>query len=81
MAVKMSALQAGRPLPRERFLVLISVKRLSRTQGHSTAGRVRSTEKSNDLIGNRTRDIPTCGIVPQPTTLQRNTHENKKSYS
>jgi thiamine biosynthesis protein ThiC len=25
----------------------------------------------SDLIGNRTRDLPTCGTVPQPTTLLR----------
>jgi hypothetical protein len=30
--------------------------RLSRPQGHSAAGRIRSIEKSNDLIRNRTRD-------------------------
>jgi hypothetical protein len=28
-------------------------------------------KKSNDLIGNRTRDLPACSIVPQPTTLLR----------
>jgi hypothetical protein len=33
------------------------------------AGRIRSIEKSNDLIGNRTRDIPARSIIPQPTTL------------
>jgi hypothetical protein len=32
-------------------------------------GRIRSIEKSSDLIGNRTRDLQTCSIVPQPTTL------------
>jgi hypothetical protein len=26
-------------------------------------------KKSNDLIGNRTRDLQDCSIVPQPTTL------------
>jgi hypothetical protein len=26
-------------------------------------------KKLNDLIGNRTRDLPACSIVPQPTTL------------
>jgi hypothetical protein len=31
--------------------------------------RIRSIEKSNDLIGNRTRDRLACSIVPQPTTL------------
>jgi hypothetical protein len=30
-------------------------QRLSRPQGDSAAGRIRSIEKSNDLIGNRTR--------------------------
>jgi hypothetical protein len=28
-------------------------------------------KKSNDLIGNRTRNLPACSIVPQPTTLPR----------
>jgi hypothetical protein len=54
-----------------RFLILISVKRLSRPQGHSAVGRIRSIDKSSDLIGNRTRDLPACSIVPQPTTLPR----------
>jgi hypothetical protein len=67
----LSALRAGRALPPGTFLVLISVKRPSLPQGHSAAERIRSIEKSNDLIGNRTRDIPACGIVPQPTTLPR----------
>jgi hypothetical protein len=41
------------------------------TPGHSAAGRIRWIEKFNYLIGNRTRDHPACGIVPQPTTLAR----------
>jgi hypothetical protein len=28
-------------------------------------------KKSNDLLGNGTRDLPTCSIVPQPTMLLR----------
>jgi hypothetical protein len=28
-------------------------------------------KKSNDLIGNRTHDLPPCSIVPQPTTVLR----------
>jgi hypothetical protein len=73
MAVRFSALRAGRPLSPGRFLVLISVTgyRLSRPQGHSTAGRIRSTGKSNDFTGNLTRDIPACIILPQLTTLPR----------
>jgi hypothetical protein len=39
--------------PPGRFLVLISVKRLSRPQGHSAVESIRTIEKSNELIGNR----------------------------
>jgi hypothetical protein len=43
--------------------------RLSRLQGHSALERFRLIKKSNDRIGDRTRDLPGCSIVPQPTTL------------
>jgi hypothetical protein len=43
---------------------------LSRPQGNSAAGRLTSIEKYNDLIGKRTRELPACSIVPQPTMLQ-----------
>jgi hypothetical protein len=43
--------------------------KLSRPQDYSAAGRIRSIEKSNALVGSRTRDLPACSIVPQPTTL------------
>jgi hypothetical protein len=43
--------------------------RLSRSQGHSVAGRIGSTDKDNNLISNRTHDLPACSIVPQSTTL------------
>jgi hypothetical protein len=39
------------------------------TQGHSAAGRIKSSERLNDLIRNWTRELPTCSIVPQPITL------------
>ena len=29
-------------------------------------------KNSNDTIGTRTRDLPTCGAVPQPTAPPRN---------
>jgi hypothetical protein len=51
--------------------VRLSALRVGRSQGHSAAGRIRSIENSNDLIESRTRDLPTCSIVPQPTTLPR----------
>jgi hypothetical protein len=69
MAVRLSVLRSGRPLPPGTFLVLISVRGWPQTQGHSEAGTIRSVEKSNDLIGNRTRDLPTRSIVSQSTTL------------
>jgi hypothetical protein len=44
---------------------------MSRPQGHSAVGRITSNEKPNNLIENRTRDLPAFRIVPQPTTLPR----------
>jgi len=35
------------------------------------AGRIVSMKNSNDTIGNRNRDLPTCSAVPQPTALPR----------
>jgi hypothetical protein len=69
MAARLSALHASLPLSPGKFLVLISVKRLSRPQGHSAAGRIWSIEKSSDLIWNRTHDLLACNLVPQPTML------------
>jgi hypothetical protein len=45
---------AVHPLPPGRFLVLISVKRMSQPQGHSAAGRIMLVEKSGDLFENPT---------------------------
>jgi hypothetical protein len=41
--------------------------RLSRTQGRSAAGRINSMINYNYPIGNRTRDLPACSILPQQT--------------
>jgi hypothetical protein len=46
-------------------------------------------EKSSDLIGNRTRDLPASSIMPQPTTLPRasicrviqNLYSYRRNYS
>jgi len=45
--------------------------KLSQSQGHSAAGRIMSMKKSNDINRNRTRDLPACGAVPQPTAPPR----------
>jgi hypothetical protein len=71
MAVKLSALRAGRRTPPMKIPGTHFCHRLSRHQGHSATGRIRSTEKSKDLIGIRSRDQPACSIVSQPTTLPR----------
>jgi hypothetical protein len=71
MAVKLSALRAGRPFTSQEIPGTHFRQKMSGPQGHSAAGRIRSIEKSNDLIGIRTRDLPACSIVPQPTTMPR----------
>jgi hypothetical protein len=43
----------------------------SQPKGHSAAGRIISIKNSNDTIGNRTRDLPACSAVPQPTEPPR----------
>ena len=44
---------------------------LSRPQGQTAVGRIMSMKNSNDTIGNRTRDLPACSTVPQPTAQPR----------
>jgi hypothetical protein len=48
-------------------------QRLTRPQGHSAAGMIRSIEKCNYLIGNWTRDLPACSVMlPRtPPSLQQ----------
>jgi hypothetical protein len=67
----MSALRAGSPLPSRKIPGAHFSQELSRPQGTTAAGIIRSIEKSDDLIGNRTRVRLACSIVPQPTTLPR----------
>ena len=38
-----------------------------------------SLKNSNDTIGNRTRDVPTCSAVAQPTALPENGKESSHS--
>ena len=46
-------------------------RHMPQPQGHSAAGRIMSIKNFNDTIGNRTRDLPACTAVPQPTALPR----------
>jgi hypothetical protein len=39
-----------------------------------------SIEKSNDLIGNQTRELPACSIGPHLTTLPRAPIEGKVKH-
>jgi hypothetical protein len=42
--------------------------RVGRTQGRSADGKIKSMKQSNYTMGNKTRDLPACRAVPQPTT-------------
>ena len=74
MKVRLSALRTGRLyspgyIPGSHFC-----QRLSQPQGHSAAGTIMSMKNSNDTIGNRTPDLPTCSAVPQATAPPRAPH-------
>ena len=43
----------------------------SRPQSHCAAGRAMSMKNSSDVMGYRTRALPSCSTVPQPTALPR----------
>jgi hypothetical protein len=68
--VRFSALCTGRFYPRKHSWYSFLLEAES-TQGHSVAGKIMSMKKSNDTIGNRTRNLPACSAVPQPTALPR----------
>jgi len=69
--VRLSALRTGRlytpgNIPGTHFCY-----RLSRPLGHSAVVRIMLMKNFKDTIGNRTRDLPACSTVPQPTAPLR----------
>jgi hypothetical protein len=75
MAVSLSLARAGRPLRPRRFLVLISVRSWVDSSVVVRLGWLGHLKKSNDLLGNRTHDLPACSIVPQSNMIS---HHNRK---
>jgi hypothetical protein len=71
MAVRLSALCPGLPLPPERFLVLISLRGWVGPRAVIRPEGLGKLKNSNELIGNQTRDLPACSIVPQSSMLPR----------
>ena len=70
-AVRLSALRTGRLYSPGNFPGTHFCYRLSWPQGRSKAGRIMSIKNSNDIIRNRTRDLPSCTAVPEPTAPPR----------
>jgi hypothetical protein len=71
MAVRFSALRTGRPLPPRRFLAFIIVRGWVDPWVILRLDGLRQLKKSNDLIGNRTCDLPASSVVSQPIRLPR----------
>jgi hypothetical protein len=65
--VRLSTLRTGRLYPPEHIPGTHFCYSLSQPRGHSAAERIMSMKNSRDSIGNRTRDLPVCSAVPQPT--------------
>jgi len=65
--LSMSALRTGCLFPQGDIPSTHYCKRLSRIQVHIAAGRITTMKNPNESIGNRTRDLPDCNKMSQPS--------------
>jgi hypothetical protein len=63
-----------------RFLVRISFRSWVDTRAIMRLERLGQLKKIDDIIGNRTRDLPACSTVPRPNTLPRAPLSHHISY-
>jgi len=78
MKVVRSALRTGRLYPARKYSWYLFLLEAVSPQGHSVAGRIMSMKNSSD-IWNRTRDLPACTAVPQPTVPSCIPHSYRSS--